>query len=122
MRLLSLSEGHIQNFVKYLRNFTAQKMKFSMKDFFSKCDQIRRTMRIWSHLLKKSLTDNFIFYAGTNFKRSSSSMFNWVLNMSKIPDYSPICEALIYEIFTWQTYILQFILIIANWSVCKNTP
>ena len=37
-------------------------MKFSMKDFFSKCDQIRRKLRIWSHLLKKSLMENFIFY------------------------------------------------------------
>ena len=34
---------------------TAQKMKFSIKDFFSKCDQIRGKLRIWSHLLKKSL-------------------------------------------------------------------
>ena len=33
--------------------FTAQKMKFSSKDFFSKCDQIRSFLRIWSHLLKK---------------------------------------------------------------------
>ena len=39
---------------------TAQKMKFSIKDFFSKCDQIRSLLRIWSHLLKKSLTENFI--------------------------------------------------------------
>ena len=29
-----------------------------MKDFFSKCDQIRRKLRIWSHLLKKSLMLN----------------------------------------------------------------
>ena len=28
---------------------TAQKMKFSIKGFFSKCDQIRSSMRIWSH-------------------------------------------------------------------------
>ena len=40
---------------------TAQKMKFPIKDFFSKCDQIRSFMRIWSHLLKKSLMENFIF-------------------------------------------------------------
>ena len=32
---------------------TAQKMKFPIKDFFSKYDQIRRKLRIWSHLLKK---------------------------------------------------------------------
>ena len=40
---------------------TAQKVKFSIKDSFSKCDQIRRKQRIWSHLLKKSLMENFIF-------------------------------------------------------------
>ena len=41
--------------------YTAQKIKLSIKDFFSKCDQIRRFLRIWSHLLKKSLMENFIF-------------------------------------------------------------
>ena len=41
--------------------YTAQKMKFSIKDFISKCDQIRRKLRTWSHLLKKSLMENFIF-------------------------------------------------------------
>ena len=41
--------------------FIAQKMKFSIKDFFSKCVQIRSFLRIWSHLLKKSLMENFIF-------------------------------------------------------------
>ena len=40
---------------------TAQKMKFSIKDFFRKCDQIRRKLRNWSHLLKKSLMKNSIF-------------------------------------------------------------
>ena len=53
--------------------YTAQKMKFSIKDFFSKCNQIRSirsslrsiriSLRIWSHLLKKSLMENFIFGA-----------------------------------------------------------
>ena len=38
-------------------------MKFSVKDFFGKCDQIRSFLRIWSHLLKKSLMENFIFCA-----------------------------------------------------------
>ena len=37
-------------------------MKFSIKDFFSKCDLIRKKLRIWSHLLKKSLMENFTFY------------------------------------------------------------
>ena len=42
---------------------TAQRMKFSINGFFSKCDQIHRKLRIWSHLLKKSLMENFIFCA-----------------------------------------------------------
>ena len=42
---------------------TAQKLKFSTKDFSSKCDQIRRKLRILSHLLNKSLMENFIFGA-----------------------------------------------------------
>ena len=42
--------------------FTAQKMNFSIKDFFSKCDQIRSFVRIWSHLLKKSWIENFSFW------------------------------------------------------------
>ena len=40
---------------------TARKMKFSIKGFFSKCDQIRRKLWTGSHLLKKSLVENFIF-------------------------------------------------------------
>ena len=39
---------------------TAQKMKISIKDFFSKCDQILRKLRIWLRLLKKSFMENFI--------------------------------------------------------------
>ena len=40
--------------------FTAQKMKFFIKDFFSKCDQIRSVL-FFSHLLKKFLMKDFIF-------------------------------------------------------------
>ena len=37
------------------------KKKFFIKDFFSKCDQIRSFPRIWLHLLKQCLMENFIF-------------------------------------------------------------
>ena len=40
---------------------TSQKMKFPINDFFSKCDQFRRKLQIWSDLLKKLLMKNFIF-------------------------------------------------------------
>ena len=63
---------HIFHILLVFRNFftplfsvfhTAQKVKFSSKDFFSKCDQSRSFLRIWSHLLKKFLMENFIFCA-----------------------------------------------------------
>ena len=40
---------------------TAQKAKFSIKDFFKKCDQILWKLRIWSHLVKKSFLRNVFF-------------------------------------------------------------
>ena len=39
----------------------AQKLKFSIKDFFSKCEQIRKKLRNCWDLLKKSLMENLIF-------------------------------------------------------------
>ena len=44
---------------KELTFFTSQKMKFFIKDLFSKYDQIQRKLR--PHLLKKFSTENFIF-------------------------------------------------------------
>ena len=51
----------------------ARKMKlFSIKDFYSKCEQIRRKLRIWSNLLEKYLQE-------TSFLCSE-----WVLVLSDI--------------------------------------
>ena len=50
-------------FIGVFLSDTAQKVKFSIKDFFSKYDQTRSFSQIWSHLLKKSLIKNFIFCA-----------------------------------------------------------
>ena len=52
-----------KRWVWWVTIYTAQKMKFSIKDFFSTCDQIRRKLWIWSHLLKKTLIENLIFCA-----------------------------------------------------------
>ena len=46
-----------------LVHFTAQKMKSTIKDFFSKCDKIRGKLSIWSQLLKKLLMEIFSFCA-----------------------------------------------------------
>ena len=49
-----------------LKAHTAQKVNFSIKDFFSKCDQICKFLYPESaHLLKKSLMENVNFFAVT---------------------------------------------------------
>ena len=55
----------IENSVKHLRLklVTAQEMKFFIEDIFSKCEQLRSFLRIWTHLLKKVFMENFIFCA-----------------------------------------------------------
>ena len=56
-----------------MKYVTLQKMKFSIKDCSSKCDQIRSFLPIWSHLPEKSLMENFIFCAVcTKAQRRSS--------------------------------------------------
>ena len=67
------SRGPCQTSVmKFFGRIIAQKMKFSMEDLFSKCDQIHSKLRNvrnvsllrpWSHLLKKSIMESFIFCA-----------------------------------------------------------
>ena len=68
--------------------FPAQKMKFSIKDLFSKCDQIRNFLWIWSHLMKKSLMENFIFSAVVTgiWKKIK---FQTTQNTQKIPQVFP---------------------------------
>ena len=60
---LEMKQRHGLKSLAEANNPTVLKMKFSIKDFFSKCDQIHSFLRIWSHLLKKSLVENFIFCA-----------------------------------------------------------
>ena len=57
-----------------LVTFTAQKMKVSIKDFFTERDQIRRKLRIWSDSLKKSLIENFILPPSYNWAQKSSEI------------------------------------------------
>ena len=62
-----------------LHVYTAQKMRLSIKDFFSKCDQKsagnRGKLRIWLYLLKKSLMEYFIFCAVLHLKPQSRGVF-----------------------------------------------
>ena len=51
--------------------YTAQKMKFPITDLLTKCDQIRRKLRIWSHLLKKSVI-KALFFVQWYFQRTNA--------------------------------------------------
>ena len=62
-------------------SYTAQKMKFSIKDNFSKCDQICGFLRIWSHLLKNPLMENFIFCAVLMLDFFHEFKMAWVLSV-----------------------------------------
>ena len=102
--LISLSlEGFafLLGFYKLLcqPQITAQKMKFFIKDFFSKCDQICRNLRIWSHLLKKSLIGNFSFCAVI----ASSKMTSYL----KMLPVTKICfRHIIQTAITWANQVI----------------
>ena len=48
---------------KFANIHTPQKMKSSIQDIFSECDQIRKKLWVWSDLLKESLIENFVICA-----------------------------------------------------------
>ena len=56
-------------------NSLHKRLNFFIKEFFSKCDQIRRKLRIWSHLLKNSSMENFIFCAVTRIRSNLEARF-----------------------------------------------
>ena len=61
-------------------HYIAQRMKFSVKDFFSKRDQIRSFLRIWSYLLKKISMENFIFCAVLYFCISQKRLMSFLVD------------------------------------------
>ena len=62
-------------------------MKFSVNDFPSKYDEIRRKLRIWSHLLEKSLIESFIFCAVSRFAMPTFHPTWHIINTFKIRCY-----------------------------------
>ena len=67
-----------------------KKIKFSITDFFSKCDQICRKLWIWLHLTKKPVMENLIFCTVFNethvphMIREISTEKWWLENMSNL--------------------------------------
>ena len=72
-----------------------KKLSFPLRIFFSKCDQIRRKLWIWSHMLKKSLMENFIFLCSvcqTVAFIKSEIIFSFQLNEPLIADVAEIIK------------------------------
>ena len=57
-------------------------MKPSIKEFFSKCDQIRSFL-VWSHLLKKFLLENFIFCAVLGISHNTEDILSRIALLIK---------------------------------------
>ena len=76
---------------------TKNEVFFFIKDFFSKCDQIRRKLLIGSHLLTKPWMENFIFCGVT----SLLFMSHQFTNANTIPNaYSERCIIIKMNFFT----------------------
>ena len=93
-------------------------MRFSINDFFSKCDTIR-SLRIWSHLLKTSLMENFIFCAVSTYFSSNCCISFWL--------YYIIAQILVHNLAYILVRILTNILVqltfeIFDWKQLRNCP
>ena len=49
---LMINDGLILSYSMLKNSHLAQNLKFSIKDFFSKCDKVHSFLRIWSSILK----------------------------------------------------------------------
>ena len=85
-----------------LAQINAQNMNCFVKNLFSKCEHIRTKLRIYSHLLYKSLTENFIFCLVNiiGFTTESCKFF-----------FKPNCKSLVYvtSINTWHRSVFSLL-------------
>ena len=89
------------------RTITTQRIRFSIKDFFSKCDQIHNDLRIWSHLLKNSLMEHFIFCA---VYVQNWDYFNNFYG-PKISIISPMSQTAL----SWRSWVRFFFYLVPRW-------
>ena len=85
-------------------------MKFFIKNFFSKYDQIRSFLQNGSDLLKKSLMENFISFAVTGTEYSTA------LKQSRALVKSRIIQEFFYEITKSQMFFFWTITVILSLS------
>ena len=72
-------------------NLHCKKIEFSIKDFFSKRSQICRKLWLWSHLLKKTLMENFIFCA---------VLTKWLELRLQVFRRQPCSESILFSLYT----------------------
>ena len=77
-------------------------MKFSINDIFNKCNQIRSFLWIWSHLLKKSLLEDFSFCAVTKPRRM---LINFSQSALEDISRSPLKMEIILKFFKYLLFI-----------------
>ena len=86
------AEAHVLLRLSKLETLTEQKMKFSIKDVFSKCDQIRSFLWMWRHLLKKALMKNYIFVQCQEHIGSSATLRSYNFLWTYSPPQTFILE------------------------------
>ena len=62
-------------------------MKFSVKDFFSKCDQIRSSLRIWPHFTEEIVNGKLHFLCSASFVK-----YSLVILLTTNPSNSKFCN------------------------------
>ena len=97
-------------FISFINQTLHKKMKFSVKDFFRKCDQIRRKLQIWSHLLKKFLMENFIFCVVREVRVVSRFRFYYWANSRELINALKIRSEIWKRSFCWCDSIVHKLL------------
>ena len=97
-------------------------MKLFNTDFFNKWDQIHSFLRIWSHLLKKSIMGIFIFYAVSESDMISKKLQNSDLMYYNVNLMTDVFKIIIKYCRKIIAKYLQILLFIAQWepSVTKR--
>ena len=104
-------------YTDFVKESTAQRMKFSIKGFFSKCEKIHSFLRIWSHLLKKSLMENFIFLCSEDASGCLSVMSSRDLDIPEIARKKFLKISHAQAIFFAQVLIIMFFF---SWHLCST--
>ena len=83
--------------------YTAQKMTFSIKDFFGRCDQIRWKLRLWSHLLKNILNGKRHFFVQWTFFSENAKYLGESFSKEFSEDYKFVTMTPVHQPKNWKT-------------------